>query len=134
LISIPREELTSASGIYTLFQRIGGNVGYAFVATILERRSQFHRVHLIENISLYSPAFQDFYRKFIGMIAQQGLGPVAAQQRLLEIANRLVDRQAAMLGYNDVSWILAMMFIGIMPLVFFLPSKRPKKMDEVVVH
>ena len=131
LISIPREELTAASGIYTLFQRIGGNVGYAFVATILERRSQFHRVHLIEQISLYSGAFQNFYQKFIGTISQQGMGPVVAQQRLLEITNRLVDRQAAMLGYNDVSWILGMMFIGIMPLVYFLPSKRPKKMDGI---
>jgi len=134
MMTIPREELTSAAGIYTLFQRIGGNVGYAFVATVLERRSQFHRVHLIESISAFNSAFTDFSRQFIGFFSQQGMGPVIAQERLLAMTNRLVDRNAAMLAYNDVSWVLGIMFFFVIPLVFLLPNKRPAHPVEVAAH
>jgi DHA2 family multidrug resistance protein len=135
LISIPRNEMTNASGIYTLFQRIGGNVGYAFVATIIERRSQFHRSHLVDSISIYNQAFREFYQKFIGFFEQQGMGPVVAQQRVLAAADRLVERQAHMMAYNDVSWILGLMFLVILPLVYFLPGRRPSHgVTETVAH
>ena len=59
------------------------------------------------------------------MFTQQGMGPVIARERLLGVANRLVERQAGMLAYNDASWILGIMFLVIMPLVFLFPGKKP---------
>ena len=134
LISIPREALTSASSIYTLSQRIGGNIGYAFVATMIQRRLQFHRVHLIEHISLFNSAFVDFYRKFIGFFSQQGMGPVIAREQLLGASNRLVERHAAMLAYNDASWILGTMFLTIIPLIFLFPSRKSMHKTEMPVY
>ena len=134
LISIPRKEMTHATSIYTLAQRIGGNVGYAFIATMIQRRLQFHRVHLIENISIYNSRFTDFYRHFIGFFDQQGTNSVVAQERLLGVANRLVERHASMLAYNDASWLLGIMFLIIMPLIFLFPSRKSMHAAEIPVY
>ncbi|MEI8175501.1 MAG: DHA2 family efflux MFS transporter permease subunit [Candidatus Omnitrophota bacterium] len=134
LISIPREEMTQASGIYTLAQRVGGNVGYAFIATIIARRFEVHRAHLIEHINPYNPYFTHFSQQFTGFFASQGMGPVIAARRLLEVTNRLVGRHAMMLAYNDSSWLLGMLFLAILPLTFLLPSKRPSHKIDAPAH
>jgi MFS transporter, DHA2 family, multidrug resistance protein len=41
--TVPREYMTDASSIYTLSRRVGGNIGYALLATIVDRRGQLHR-------------------------------------------------------------------------------------------
>ena len=47
LSTIPRADMTDASSLYTLARRIGGNIGYALVATLVARGQQIHRVQLV---------------------------------------------------------------------------------------
>ena len=38
LSTVRRAEMTAATGLYTLSRRVGGNIGYALLATLIERR------------------------------------------------------------------------------------------------
>jgi hypothetical protein len=40
------------------------------------------------------------------------------------LLNLLVNRQASMMAYNDVSWVLGLLFLATLPLALLLPSRR----------
>ena len=51
LSTVRREDMTAATSLYTLARRVGGNLGYALVATLVERFSVIHQAHLSAHIS-----------------------------------------------------------------------------------
>jgi MFS transporter, DHA2 family, multidrug resistance protein len=124
LSTIPRAYMTDASGLYTLARRIGGNIGYALVATLVARGQQIHRVQLVSHITPYNSNLADFQRLAAGLLDHAGLNPAAVQQTGQALLNALVKRQAAMMAYNDVSWILGLLFLATIPFALILPSRK----------
>ena len=123
LSTIPRPDMTDATGLYTLTRRIGGNIGYALVATLVARGQQIHRVNLISHLNPYNPTFETFQRMAGSLLGHLGLNPSALSHAGLALTNRLVNRQATMLAYNDVSWVLGYLFLATIPLVLLIPSR-----------
>ncbi len=125
LSTIPREDMTAATSLYTLTRRVGGNLGYALVATLVERFSAVHRAHLIKHISDLNPAYLGYQALVGGHLAQGGGDAVAAQTKALALANAEVNRQAAMLAYNEIAWIFGLMFLATFPSLLLLSRRRP---------
>jgi MFS transporter, DHA2 family, multidrug resistance protein len=94
LSSLPRADMTAAAGIYTLIRRVSGNVSYAVLATLVERRT-------------------DFYRPL--SIAPGTSGPAS----IFGIFNH----QARMLAYTDCYKMLAWLFVLALPLIVLLPRR-----------
>jgi DHA2 family multidrug resistance protein len=124
LSTIQRIDMTHASSLYTLARRIGGNIGYALVATLVARGEQIHRVQLVSHITPYNPNLAEFQRHAATIMAQAGLNPAAIKHAGQAMINVLINRQAAMMAYNDVSWILGLLFVTTIPLALLLPSRR----------
>jgi DHA2 family multidrug resistance protein len=125
LSTIKREQMTAASSLFTLARRVGGNLGYALVVTLVERRSMFHRVHLIPHISSLNSTYLTSHASLAAQIGrQQAADPASIQFKTLALINTMVNRQAKMLAYNDVSWFLAMMFLLVLPCIPFLRRKQ----------
>jgi DHA2 family multidrug resistance protein len=134
LITIANKDMTHATSLFSLMQRIGGNIGYAVTVTILERRIQFHRYNLVENISTARGTFLSMYHVFLEYLHKNGYGPVHDRLVALSFFNRLVNQQAAMLSYNDLSWIFMVMFLLMIIFVLFLPhSKTIKSINEIEI-
>ena len=57
LSTVRREDMTAATSLYTLARRVGGNLGYALVATLVERFSVIHQAHLSAHISNLNSAY-----------------------------------------------------------------------------
>jgi DHA2 family multidrug resistance protein len=124
LSTIPREDMTQASSLYTLSRRVGGNIGYAVVATIVAHRMQFHRSHLTAHLTAFDPHFASFVAELTHRFGALGYGPVEAGRAALGVVEGIVRRQAAMLAYNDTSLILGALLLVTIPLIFFLPSRK----------
>jgi MFS transporter, DHA2 family, multidrug resistance protein len=122
LSTVSRRDMTSASGLYTLSRRVGGNIGYAFLATVLAGRQQFHRVRLVSAISPYSGAYASFRAAFSMRLGQAGVAAPAAAAATM--ANRLLNQQSAMLAYNDASWLLGLLFLAGLPMILLLPARQ----------
>jgi DHA2 family multidrug resistance protein len=135
LITISQEKMTHATSFYTLMQRIGGNIGYAATVTILERRIQLHRSHLVGNISASRGHFLNLYHMFTGYFHKNGYGPVHDRLGIFSLFDRLINQQAAMLSYNDLSWIFMLMFLFVTVFILFLPHSKSagKDVEEEVV-
>jgi MFS transporter, DHA2 family, multidrug resistance protein len=115
--------MTDASSLYTLARRIGGNIGYALVATLVARGQQIHRVQLVAHITPYNSNLTDFQRQAARLLDHAGLDPAALHHTGQALLNFLVNRQASMMAYNDVSWILGMLFLATVPLALLLPRR-----------
>ncbi len=133
LSSVARTDMTDASSLYTLARRIGGNLGYALVATIVERRTTVHRLYLSSHVNIFNEAFHNFSNQVSSLFGN--LSSPAAQQRLLALVNAWLFRQSRMLAYNDVSLAMGAMFVLVLPFVFLLPGQkilRRQRSAEVV--
>ena len=124
LSTVRREDMTAATSLYTLARRVGGNIGYALVATLIDRFSVAHRGHLIEHISPLNPAYLSYHANLTDRLIQGGGDPVAAPQKALALVNAEVNRQAAMLAYNDLAWTFGVMFLATLPLLFLLSRRQ----------
>ncbi|MDE2027961.1 MAG: multidrug efflux MFS transporter, partial [Candidatus Omnitrophica bacterium] len=121
LSSVEKENMTSASGLFNLFQQVGGNIGYAVMATLVERNSQIHHAYLAEHISRFDFNFVQFYHQTAAFMHQQGMAVNQAHQAAMALVNSLVTRQAQMMAYNDISLFLMLMFLICVPFVLMIP-------------
>lgn len=128
LSSIPRQDMTEASSIYTLTRTVGGNIGYALVATLVARWRQVHRAYLTVHVSPTDPSALAFQDHVAHTLTAHGLAPTAVPLATQAITERVVERHATMLAYNDVSVVFALMFVALLPLVLLLP--RPERGPE----
>lgn len=124
LSTIPKVDMTDASSFYTLARRVGGNIGYALVATLVARGQQIHRVDLIAHVSPYNPNLPEFQRQVADLLTQAGLNPAMFQQVKLALLNKVINQHATMMAYNDVSWILGFLFLATIPIILLLPVRR----------
>lgn len=125
LSTVSHREMTDAAGFYTLARRVGGNLGYAIVATLVARGTAIHRADLAANITPLNSAYRRFHHTLLALLRARGLPPLGAQHTALALTNATVNRQATMLAYNDLALFLGALFIVFIPLLFFLPGRPP---------
>jgi DHA2 family multidrug resistance protein len=129
---IPKEAMGNATSIFNLMRNLGGSIGIAIVATLLARRQQIYINLLGAHVNPYNPQSQmalDALQK--GMTAR-GLDPFTAERRALAALFGMVQRQAAMLSFNDIFFMLGVIFLGVIP--FLLVMKRPTSRGGIAAH
>jgi DHA2 family multidrug resistance protein len=124
LSTVRREDMTASTGMYTLARRVGGNLGYALVAMLIERYSTVHQAYLSTNISPLNNTYSAYAAALTARLSRQVGDPVAVQNKVLALADTLVQRQAAMLAYNDIAWFFGVMFLGALPFVWLLSRRK----------
>jgi DHA2 family multidrug resistance protein len=132
LSTVPKRDMTSASSLYTLTRRIGGNIGYALLATVIARREQFHRARLVANLNPYNSAYKEFRSAAASLLRHAGVPAAMAPTTATALAEKMMSRQSLMMAYNDASWILGLLFLTAFPLLFLLPGR--KKIQEAAAN
>jgi DHA2 family multidrug resistance protein len=121
---IPREKMGSATSIFNLMRNIGASIGIAMVQTLHFRKQQAHTNYLIEHIQNANLQASRMRQGLTFAFGAAGSDPVTASRQAAVAVWGIVQRQAAMLAYNDVFMILAIIFMVMLP--FTLLMKRPK--------
>jgi DHA2 family multidrug resistance protein len=122
--TVPSPMLTAASSLYTLSRRIGGNLGYAFVANQILHRAAFHQARLGEHLTPYDTTTTQIVDGLTGQLASRGLPPGVAEDSVLKLLGGTVQRQATMMAYNDVFWMMGMCFVFCLPFLLLLGRHR----------
>lgn len=123
LCSVPRSDMTDASGLYTLARRVGGNIGYALVAVLLNRGEQIHHARLSEHISDLNMISHNYQSALQGTFQNMGMDAITSAKLALATLERTLSQQATMLAYNDISLFFGMLFFLLVPMVFLLPTR-----------
>jgi DHA2 family multidrug resistance protein len=124
LSGIPKEEMGNATGMYNLLRNIGGSVGIAISATMLARLAQFYQANLVGRINSYNPITQIRLAELKLAAVSKGIDAVTSQNVALDILFRMLKRQAGLLAYNYIFWVIGLAFLGIIPLLFLLGKPR----------
>jgi DHA2 family multidrug resistance protein len=122
---IPKERTNYATGLFNLARNIGGSSGIATVTTMLARRAQFHQQVLTAHLTPYDPPYMAAVARSTQLLHSKGasLPDAAAQAQGLIYGSML--RQSSMLAFSDAFWVLAMLFVTIVPLMFIMKKSRP---------
>lgn len=122
--SIPKEEMGNAAGLYNLLRNVGGSVGIAVAATMLSRQTQFFQNTLVDSVTPYSPVAQQKLELLKQGFMLRGLDAATAHKASLAAINGIVQRQAGMLAYNHIFWIVGLTFLGVIPFLLLLRKQK----------
>jgi DHA2 family multidrug resistance protein len=126
--TVPREKLGYATGLMNLFRNIGGSAGIAMVTTILARREQFHQQALVSHLTPLDPSYGEMLRNTAAAIAAHGASAADAANQAQGVLYGMVQRHAAMMAITDTFWVMALIFLAMIPLAIFLkPPAVPTK-------
>jgi len=114
--AIPKEELGTATALFSLMHSMGGSVGIAMATTMFSRSMQVHHVHLSSHITIFDRAYQYWATNsaFVGRAEEYGQ----------YVLYRLLSREASMLAFRDAFFLLSIMAIIVLPLVFLMKRVR----------
>ena len=130
--AIRKEDMGNASAIYNLLRNLGGSFGVAFVTTMLARRAQLHQVNLVEHLTPFDTSYQLTLSRAEQFLQHMGLDVSTAQQGSLSVIHGQLLRQASMLSFNDVFYLISITMICVLPLVLLM--KRVKLIKSAGMH
>jgi MFS transporter, DHA2 family, multidrug resistance protein len=131
---IPNERMGNATSIFNLMRNIGASIGISMVETVQFRKQQTHINILGEHIYPQSTAAQKMFENMKGYFISQGASAAMATQQAYDSIWGLVQRQAAMLAYNDTFLFLALTFVCMIPFLFLLRKPKKVKPGAAMMH
>jgi DHA2 family multidrug resistance protein len=124
---VAKTETDYASGLINLARNLGGSAGISFVTTMLARRAQFHQNILVSHVTETNPAYIQMYEGARAMLIQHGTNAAEAAIQAKTLIYAFVKQQAAMLSFIDNFYVIAIVFLLMIPLVFLMKKTLHKK-------
>jgi DHA2 family multidrug resistance protein len=124
---IPNERMGNATSIFNLMRNIGASIGISMVETVQFRKQQVHINRLGEHIYPSNLTAQQLTESMKAYFMSQGASAATATQQAYGSMWGMVERQAAMLSYNDTFLFLAGLFVMMLPLLFLLRKPQAGK-------
>jgi MFS transporter, DHA2 family, multidrug resistance protein len=118
--TLPPHLIKNASGLFNLNRNLGGAVGLAVINTVLNQRIDFHIARLHEAVTWGNMTAVET----LNNLAQKFNGTADAQLKALKQLTMIVHRQAVVMSFGDVFWMLTVGYVFLGCLVFFV-----KKVD-----
>jgi DHA2 family multidrug resistance protein len=122
---IPKEQMGNATSLFNLMRNIGASIGIASVTTISARHAQMHTNDLSRHINPYNPLAQASLENMKHAFMSRGMDAMTATKQAYAGAFGMIERQASMMSYIDVFFLLAVMFAACLPLILLM--KKPPK-------
>jgi DHA2 family multidrug resistance protein len=121
------EMRAEGTAIYSLVRNVGNSIGISLMQTLLVRNTQAMHATLAESVNYANPAFQDpaitaFYNP-------------ATPAGLLALNNE-ITRQAGMISYLNVFWLLCVMSLATIPFLLLLrpvAKNAPASVEHMAV-
>ena len=117
---IPREQMGNATSIFNLLRNVGGSIGIAIVATIVERTQVRNVSTLGEHVNPFNPAAVQRMNAAKQFMMSQGVDPAMATKRAAAMTLGAVHRQATITSYVDTFQLLSVIFLSLVPLILLM--------------
>ena len=108
-------------------RNIGGSSGIAIVTTMLARREQFHQHRLVSHLTPFDPAYTQALAGTAHALASRGASAAQSVAQATGIFYGMMQRQAAMMAFVDCFWVLGIIFLMVIPIMFFMRKAGPHK-------
>jgi len=124
--ALPKKDMASGSGFFSLTRQLGGSIGIAAITTLVAKQQFVHRAQLIYDISDFNPAYRLRLNAGTALFQTDSGDPTAIHQQALTLIDQSLNLQAALLSYRDVFYFVGLIFLCAMPLILLLkPAPKP---------
>lgn len=113
------KDAASASSLFNLLRKLGGAIGIALLATLLDARRTAHSVYINETVNVIS--VQAHLASLAQSLVELGTAPVVAQQKALALVAELIHREASIMAFSDTMFLLGSGLA--LASVFILPAR-----------
>jgi len=117
--SLPQSRLKSASGLFNLMRNLGGAIGIAVSATMLNDRVNFHYLRLSEHVTSGQPQIEALLGQQTTYLAGVAGDTLNAAQAGLANLHHAIYREALTLTYADAFYALSLCFVVALIAVIF---------------
>ncbi|HVO19671.1 MAG TPA: DHA2 family efflux MFS transporter permease subunit [Anaeromyxobacter sp.] len=122
---IPPQRNNAVSGVVNLARNLGGDVGIAFITTLVARRSQFHQARLVEGLDPGNPVLRARLASTAAVLQRAGASSVDALRRTYLSLSHQLAQQAQTLAYLDALYLLGCFTLVMVPLVLLTRRAQP---------
>src|SRR5207253_1864211 len=102
LADLPMSKIPNGTGLFNLMRQLGGSVGIAISATLVQRFTAIHRADLIANVTQYSEVTRERLAGIMTRLVATGTPASLAESKALMVLNGQVTRQAMMLSFEQL--------------------------------
>jgi DHA2 family multidrug resistance protein len=129
---IPKERTSYATGLFNLARNIGGSSGIATATTLLARRAQFHQTVLVAHLTPYDYKYREALAGAAATLRARGAPAADAALKAQGMIYGNMLRQSSMLAFADAFWVMGVLFLLIIPLMFFIKKVKPSSGQVVM--
>jgi DHA2 family multidrug resistance protein len=123
LMTIEKERMNAATGLYNVVRQVFGSVGIAIAASQLSHGQAVFRSVLGDHMSIYNDRTNQVYDTLRRGMQSAGADAFTAQGQALRMLDAGASRQAAMMAYDRIFFMVAVLFVVSIPLVFLLQNR-----------
>ena len=117
---LDRSDHGSAAALINMSRDIGGAIGIACLNTGISRRSDFHVDHVREHVSTFDGETTARLDQLTQHFLAYGGDIQIAQDQAIAALNAFVARESTVMAYNDMFFIIGVIFVLAMVVCFFL--------------
>jgi DHA2 family multidrug resistance protein len=129
------ERLKLASGLFNLMRNLGGAIGIAACATILNDRTNLHFLRLAEHLNTVNPAMADLLQRVTAMDTTKWGGDVVhAHASALKQLWSLTWREAQTQTFADAFLVIAACFLVATLMVPLMRKVAPPAVPSADAH
>jgi len=132
--ALPPAKLKLASGLFNLMRNLGGAIGIAACATILNDRTNLHFLRLAEHLNIRNESMTEFLASsaaHLTMLGNEVNDGTAAAIRQLAL---LTMREARTLTFSDAFLVIGVCFLIAVPLVPLMRKVGAPKAPSADAH
>jgi DHA2 family multidrug resistance protein len=112
------QKFNQVSGIMNLSRNMGGDLGIAFVTSLIARRSQMHQTNLSSHTTSYDPQFNAGLQGITASLQHAGSSAATAAHQATAMMYRRLVLQSTELAYLDALFILGCVAGCMIPIVW----------------
>src|SRR5437773_394821 len=124
LADLPMSKIPNGTGLFNLMRQLGGSVGIARSATLVQRFTAVHRADLAANITPYAEATRERLGAITQAFISRGDVPALAQTKAIGFLNGIVTAQAMMLSFEQLFLLFGTVFVLSLALLPLMHKSR----------
>ncbi|HEX4139298.1 MAG TPA: DHA2 family efflux MFS transporter permease subunit, partial [Candidatus Methylacidiphilales bacterium] len=118
--SLPKSDMASGAGLFSLTRQLGGSIGIAAITTLVAKQQFVHRAQLVYDASDLNPAYPQRLNANTAYFQAFSGDPSGVHNQALALLDHSINTQAALLSYRDVFYFVAFVFSLTLPLILLL--------------
>jgi DHA2 family multidrug resistance protein len=134
MAELKRSELAQGTGMFNLTRQLGGSLGIAIMATLLQRFTATSKALLSEHVVAGDPDVVARLSMMTRGLIARGMDPSAAKHAALALLDRQVSAQASVLAFSKIYLLSGILLVSALPMLLLFRTGKGRSHAGASAH